>query len=189
MEISKQDAQLRLQEIDQIMQHTRRSLLASGAANYLMLWGSVWLLGYSITQFLPDYSGVSWLFLDVLGIVISFYFGFRHARNWRSKQYGPRVGLFWFFVLMYAALFVWLIPIQSPLALSLFFSLFISLGFVSTGLWLLNDVLVYLGVGLTILIVFGFLFVKEFFYLWVAILGGGTMLGLGFKMRNQGKAL
>jgi hypothetical protein len=47
MQISKQEAQASLTDIENIISQARREIMGSGASLSLILWGAIWVAGFS----------------------------------------------------------------------------------------------------------------------------------------------
>jgi hypothetical protein len=69
----------------------RRSASARGYANsspFLVMWGVIWMIGYTISDFAPHYSGWVWLALTVAGFLGSMAIG-----RARARQGNPHPGI------------------------------------------------------------------------------------------------
>jgi hypothetical protein len=58
--------------------------------------------------------------------------------------------------------------------------------YVVTGLWL-EHFMVWLGLVVTALTVIGLFLLPSYFYIWMAVVGGGTLAGTGLFIRNRWK--
>lgn len=182
MEISKQEAQQSLADIEQIMRQTRRAIALAGGPYYLILWGIIWMIGYLGSQFLADaQSGMLWGIIDAVGIIITFAIGWRTGQRIRSPM-GPRLAALWLSLLVYGALLVWLASPTQGTQFAAIISLLMMLGYVITGLWLRGSVLIVLGAVMTLLTLVGYLALPGLFYLWMAVVGGGGLVGTGVYM-------
>lgn len=188
MNISPSEAEEALAAIQAIMQKTRRSIASSGAYNFLILWGIIWLVGFLNSQFLPNQTAsFVWMGLDILGGIISVVIGVRLNRGIRTSMpttTGRRIGLFWLLLFLFciaAVAVVW--PIDGK-QFAMFIIFFVTLGWISMGL-LLSFASAWWGLGLIGLSLIGYFLFYDFFYLWMAILGGGGMIALGIYVRNR----
>ncbi|RMH01896.1 MAG: hypothetical protein D6706_01075 [Chloroflexi bacterium] len=167
-----------LQSIREMMQKTRHAINAAGTGQIMVLWGVVWLLGFGGSQFLePSAAGTLWMVLDIAGAVGSMWFGARLGRKVQSYP-GYRIGLWWLALLVYAGLIGWLVGIESQVEFDLFITLFVGLGYVLSGI-LLSRIVTWVGLGLTAVAILGYFLLPDWFSLWMAILGGGTLIGTG----------
>ena len=188
MNISHAEAEEALAAIQTMMQKTRRAISSSGAYNFLILWGAIWLLGFLNSQFLPnETAGYIWMGLDILGGILSAVIGIRMNRGVRSSLLttsGKRIAFFWLLLFFYcfaAVMVAW--PVDGK-QLAMFIILFITVGWIAMGL-LLSFASAWWGLGLLALSLLGYFLLPGIFYLWMAFLGGGGMIVLGIYMRNR----
>jgi hypothetical protein len=188
MNISPTEAEEALAAIQTMVRKTQRAVSSSGAYNFLIVWGFVWLFGFLTSQFIPnETAGYIWLGLDILGGVLSAVIGIRMNRNIRSPSAvasGRRIAWFWLLLFFYciAAIGVaW--PIDGKM-LAMFIIFFVMIGWMAMGL-LLSFISIWWGLAITALALVGYFFLPDIFYLWMSILGGGGMIALGIYIRKR----
>jgi len=173
-----------LQTIRQMMQMTRRTVQRAGIGQFMVLWGGVWLLGFGGQQFLsPAAAGWAWMVLDLLGGLGSVVLGIRLGRSVRSRA-GWRVGLWWLALLAYGVLLIWILRPSGDNTATLVITLFAALGYVLTGI-MLSGSIAWLGILLTFLALFGYYFLPAYFSLWMAVVGGGALIGSGLWVMRR----
>ncbi|NPA91624.1 MAG: hypothetical protein GXO55_09290 [Chloroflexi bacterium] len=180
--ISPEEAREALDLIDRTTQHMRRSLAHGGAPYFLLIWGVVWMLGFGATHFLgPDSPtvGLIWMVLDTIGIIASFAVGWWISKQMRSPRYGATVGIYWLAWIVYGALIVYFAHPQSGNQLSMLVALLAMFGYVTTGILYRSRFLTGLGLVMTGLILAGYLLWPAYFNLWMAVLGGGSLIAAG----------
>lgn len=184
MNITTDEAQASLKLIDQITKQTRRRLTIGGGAYYLILWGAIWFLGNLASQFLSGaQAGKVWIILDMLGILVSFWIGYRRGSRIRSPL-GNRIGLMWLAILVYGALILWISSPQSGNQANLLISVVVMLGYVLSGLWL-GRLISGVGILITLVALLGYLAFPAYFSLWMAVFGGGVLLGSGLMILRR----
>jgi hypothetical protein len=188
MNISSSEAEEALAAIRAIMQKTRRAISASGAYIFLIVWGIIWLLGFLNSQFLPNQiAWYIWMGLSILGGILSAIIGIRMNQGVRSSaptSSGKRIAIFWlllFFHCIAAIAVAW--PTDGK-QLAMFIILFVMVGWIAMGL-LLSFISAWWGLALTVLALIGYFLLPDFFYLCMAILGGGGMIALGIYIRSR----
>jgi len=188
MQVSPSEAQEALADIQTMMQKTRHSIASSGAHVSLIATGIVWLVGFMCTQFLSGpIVGTIWVGLSIVGSALATVLGVRRGRRVRSPSAAAtakRVGLIWLLLVVYcmAAIAVaW--PIDGK-QLTVFIVLFVMTGWGAMGL-LLSFASVWPGLIIIALVLIGYFLLPNFFYLWMAILGGGGMIALGLYIRSR----
>ena len=72
MNISPDEAERALSDIQAIMKKNRRIISSSGTYQFLILWGVIWLFGFLSSQFIhSQIVGYIWMGLDILGGIFS----------------------------------------------------------------------------------------------------------------------
>jgi hypothetical protein len=188
MNISPTEAEEALAAIQTMVHKTRRAISKSGAYNFLIVWGFIWLFGFIASHFVHSKTiGYIWMGLDIVGCVLSAVIGIRMNRNIRSPSgvaTGKRIAWFWLLLFFYciAAIGVaW--PVDGK-ALAMFIIFFIMIGWMAMGL-LLSFASIWWGLAITALALIGYFLLPGIFYLWMGILGGGGMVALGIYIRNR----
>lgn len=188
MNITPTEAEEALEAIQVITRKTRRAISNSGAYTFLILWGAIWMVGFLNSQFLPiDQAGNVWLGLDLLGGIFSVVMGIKISRGVRGiapVTSGRRIGIFWLllFVYCFAAIII-ARPVDGK-QMAMFIIIFVTVGWIAMGL-LLSLTSFWWGLAMTALALFGYFLLPGFFYLWMAILGGGGMIALGLYIRYR----
>lgn len=187
MNISPNEAEEALEAIQQVTQKTRRSIANSGAHVFLIVTGAVWLVGFLSTQFLPaQVVQYVWTAASLLGSGVGVLLGIQQGRRMRNPSFGPtarRASLFWLFLALYAAAAIAVARPTDGKQVTMFIVLFIMLGQLSMGM-LVSFSGVWWALPITALALLGYFLLPEFFYVWMAVLGGGGMIALGLIVRR-----
>ena len=188
MNISPTEAEEALAAIQAMMQKTRRAISSSGAYVFLVVWGTIWLLGFLGSQFLPDKTaGYVWMGLDILGGILSAIVGVRMNRSVRNPSTttsGRRIGLFWLLLFFYCVAAISVAWPADGKQFAMFIILFVGVGWMAMGL-LLSFASIWWGLAITALALIGYFLLPGIFHLWMAILGGGGMIALGLYIRYR----
>ncbi|HKU63712.1 MAG TPA: hypothetical protein VJQ06_01515 [Rhizomicrobium sp.] len=153
------------------------------SAPYCFLWGIVWLLGYGAQALFPPgpWLGWWWMGLSMTGAVVSTVIGRRQnvrrpGKSWRT---GVLFGIIWLFTI---ALFAVLHP-KNPLQIGAYFPLLFAAIYAALGLWMgLRYILV--GVFMAVSTLGAYFYMREYFFHWMALVGGGSLLLTGLWMRR-----
>jgi hypothetical protein len=185
MDVSVQEAQASLGLIRDTQAEWRKAIGASYASGLLLLWGAVWIAGYIGLHFSQRVGGHMFAVLDVLGIVATCMI----ARRWPLK--GPQaratsLGLmaFWLLLCAYATIWIMLLRPVASVQIGAFLCTVCMFGYVVIGLWFRSPFMIALGLAVTVLTVAGFYLIPHYFYLWIALTGGGTVMGTGLYIRR-----
>jgi len=201
MDISREEAQTSLADIATVTDTTRKVTDYAGTDIILGVWGVLWTVGFVQSHLLAgpgsahvNQAGFVWLLLVSIGIVASLVLGKRYRAPVENPA-GKRVGYFWFALYAYAWLVMaMLCPFirfqgvpdyeigRFMCAINCVIPMF---AYVVMGLWLEQRFLLRMGLGLTAAIAVGYFVLPALFYLWMAVIGGGSFLGSAGWMRFQ----
>ena len=95
--------------------------------------------------------------------------------------------LSWLALGVFDVLFVWLFELETAYHFPLLILITIALGYVQVGLLSSYAPLIIVGVAIAALAVGAFLLVQPYFFLSVALLGGGLLIGTGLWMVRSDK--
>lgn len=190
MNITSTEAEETLAAIQKMTRRTRRSIASSGAHVSLIVTGIVWLIGFTCNQFLPvELVGYVWGVVSVLGTILGIIMGVRMSKRVRSPSAAPmakRIGAIWLLLAVYciaAILVTW--PLEGN-KLTALIVMFVMVGWLVMGLQLSTfSVWVWQGLIVIALVLVGYFWLQSFFYLWIAILGGGGMIASGLYIRSR----
>jgi hypothetical protein len=200
MQLSPEEARSALVAVQQVQERTHRTI--TWGAIYEVLWGTLWVIGFLISQCVPTNGSVLWWTwggLGLLGGVISLSLGFyssrrqpvrRTAGNWFDAPQS-RFGLFlWAFLLYSGILFALFLPLlaharqsafQFGLQLSLWCTVTAMFVYTASGLWFRLPQLIGVGVAVTVIALLGYYLLPDYYYLLMAVFGGGTLIGHGLS--------
>ena len=188
MNISPTEAEESLAAIEAVVRKTQRAISSSGAYNFLIIWGIVWLFGFLASHFFRGETvGHIWMGLDIVGGLVSIFVGARLNRNIRSPSAintGKRIAWFWLVLFIYTFTTISVAWPVDNLKLAMFIILFVMIGWMAMGI-LLSFASVWWGLAFTALALVGYFFLPNFFYLLMAFLGGGGMIALGIYIRAR----
>jgi hypothetical protein len=187
MNVSPEEAREALATIRQVTAQTNKAS-AVGSAPFLLVWGLVWIIGFLASQFISSSTivGGIWGGLTVVGVAASAAQGVRLGRQVRTAS-GARIAAFFWALLGYTALCLWIVRPLAGAQLALLIVLAIMFGYVVLGLWLGVAPLVGFGLVEGTLALLGYYVLPAYFALWMAVVGGGALLGSGIYLLCQGK--
>lgn len=177
MNISPEDAREALFAIQQTTERSRSSVMSSGYQ--LINWGIVWFVGFLACQFLrPELLGWVWGPLILAGCAVSTVMSVRQERQVRSV-FGPRIGMFFFTLILFSALWVVLMGSGDVRQIAVFLVTVVMFGCIAIGIWLRIPLQIGVGAGVVVLAVAGYYMIPAYFWLCVAVLCGGSLIGSG----------
>jgi hypothetical protein len=188
MNISPNEAEEALAAIQTMAQKTRHSIAGGGASISLIITGIVWLVGFTATQFLIGPIVVLiWIGISILGSALATILGIQAGRRVRSASSavtGKRIALFWVFLVLFAIAALAVARPTDGKQLTMLIILFAMIGQMGMGL-LLSFSATWWTVPVVALALAGYFLVPAWFYLWMALLGGGVMIVLGLYIRSR----
>jgi hypothetical protein len=187
MNLNPEQASVTLNDISDAQ---RKAAIFTGyqrAAPHFWLWGAIWLIGYGATDLEPEYAGETWLALNLIGFLAGAWLARKGAgpsgrpgNSVRSPWDLPLrqvllVGLA--FATFIAATFILFKP--TPTQFGAFPALLVGFTYTLVGIWGGVRWLVT-GINLSLMTMIGYLYVPQYFMLWMAVIGGGTLIDCGF---------
>jgi hypothetical protein len=188
MNISTPEAEQALEMIKAMVRKTQRRIANTGAYNFLIAWGFIWFFGFLASHFVSnEIVGYVWLSLDILGGLASAVIGIRISRNIRSQTNlasARRITWFWLLLFLYCFSLILVAKPVDGKQMAMIIILFVMIGWIAMAT-LLSAASVWWGLVITLLALIGYFALPGIFYLWMAVLGGGGMVALGFYIRKK----
>ena len=197
MKIEKAEARATLDEIDSLINATKQRIAHGPTGPILVVWGIVWSVVFLGTHFYPQ--SVSWL--PPIGCLVGFasMWVFKGSPQIETKgglgSQGARIRYAW--LVLCAFSFLWILilhPLRPPSSsvpetidiinrTLAFFASIGMFGYVVAGLWL-GRFWITLGLSVTLLIAVGLFALPQWFLLWMAVVGGGSLMFSGLMIKR-----
>ncbi len=167
----------------------RKALNASGGGYQMFIWGAIILIGYTLNQFadhLPMAAiAGTWIVMSVLGNIVSVTMSIRMARKFHSPI-GARIGAMLPIFILFGIVGAFFVHPAGPREINLLIYLLVMLWLAMMGLWV-KPSLLWISLIFTGLMLFGYVVLPDYFFLWLAIVGGGALIGSGlFLITGRG---
>jgi hypothetical protein len=184
MKISPSEAESSLAFIREAENQMNRAVSASGGAYQMVIWGVVMLIGYTLNQF-ADRLPVAlvagpWIVMSTLGNILSVMVSVRRARKFHNP-YGARLGFLFVVFILFGVVGAFFVHPSDPREINLLVYLLTMLWMAAMGLWV-DLRLLWISLVFTTLMLFGYLVLPDYFFLWLAIVGGGALIGSGLLL-------
>lgn len=173
-----------LRRIAETEQRTREAVYYAGGSTILVLWGIIWVVGYTITYFSPHRANLAWGAINALAAIGMMLLGYARSR-WRPARWDRRATYAFLIVLAFGLFTEWLLGNGRWREISLFWPVLAMTGYIITGLWL-GRFYVLCGSVVILLSLAGYLWSGPWFSLWMAVLGGGSLILGGLWLRRVG---
>ena len=184
------EARAALADIDRVVERTRQTIAYGSAAPLMITWGLIWLVGLTASQFQVGsfhFHRLLWAVLDLAGIGLSLYLGVCRQSPVKSPH-ERRIGLAWLLLAAFSCVWVLLLTdwqggdlTGNPAVvrrLVAFWSTLAMFAYMVMGLWL-GRFYLWLGLAVTVFTLIGFWFLPGYFFLWMALFGGGSLIAAG----------
>jgi hypothetical protein len=181
MTIRSDEAAAMLADVDRVVAKVKQSRIYHSAALIIMVWGVVDLVRDGLIALAPMWFGQRWFFIDAIGVAGTV------AILRRNTVTGARLPLRTLaaFLLFYAFGWIWanLLGDFAPRQQMAFWPTLFLFGYALAGLWF-GVAFSAIGLGLTALILAGYLWSGAAFPLWLAVVTGFGFILCGLWMRR-----
>ena len=179
MTVSRRDAVQALGEVEAAQAQAVTLAQYARQGDVLLAWGAVWLVCNLVSQFTPDASRWAWPLGVLFGLGASVLVGRRRASNAQRRSAGLAF-------LAVSALLVGIFavsPPRTPAAADAVISLCVAGAYALVGVWSGARWRV-LGAALFALILLGWFAAPGWFFLWMALAGGGALIVGGVWLKS-----
>lgn len=184
MTMSAGQAAAALHEIENTERRTRNANSYTIASPYLILWGVIWIGGYSGSAFLPpERWGLVWLPLSVLGTIASVWLGSRSKASAQEGAFGRAV-LMALSIMIFIGCTYFVFKPTSVLPYLVFPTLMAGLVYALAGALARMPRFVWIGAAIWLLTMIGYVAAPAWTAIWVAIAGGGGLVLGGLWLRK-----
>ena len=189
MNISKEDAQASLLTIRDVRIQTQKAAISAYVSPMLILWGTLWIIAFTANHFYIEYGQHIFTAMSIIGCVVTaviFYQLFHSKAPFRdepSERIGWRIAAFWILLYVYVIIWLFMLAPFSGIQCNAFFSTTAMFACVVMGLWFRSAFMVVLGLVITGVTLVGFYILTSYYCLWMAIVGGGGLLGTGLYLK------
>ncbi|MHC4559384.1 MAG: hypothetical protein ACYTFW_16125 [Planctomycetota bacterium] len=188
MEVSQENAQDSLNQIQTVFARTRKSIASSPAGSTLILWGLLWLVTFTVVHFYLAYAFYIFMAMNAVGVpgtfIIWWIFHTRApVRNSSGQSIVRRI--FWLWAVLLIYIFIWLdlLAPYSGMQLNAFLCTAAMFAYIVMGLWFGSNFMILLALGVTAATLVGYHVLTPYYCLWMALVGGGAFTGTGLYIR------
>jgi hypothetical protein len=188
MNVSQEDAQASLSSVRGVMVKTKKAIASSYANPSLIMWGILWIIAYTITHFYYIYAFYIFMSMAVVGgvgtaVIVGIFRSKAPIKEVSSQKYGRRVTALWIFLCIYIVVWLFLLTPFTGIQCNAFICTVAMFAYIVMGLWFESRFMIVLGLVVTGATLIGFYHMREYYCLWMAFVGGGTLFGTGMYIR------
>jgi hypothetical protein len=184
MSIDPREAESSLQDVARIEQRMREAFYYGGSSSILIVWGVVWAVGYLVTYLSPPNANLAWYVLDGFGVLSAVAIGYTRSRA-RRRDWDWRLSAAFVLLMGFGIFWASLLGNAQWREISVFWSTLFMFGYILAGLWL-GRFFIVCGVAVTLLTLAGYFWSGPWFPLWMAVVGGGSLMLGGLWLRRVG---
>ncbi len=190
MNVTRDEAAQALKDIGQASEKVVRLKGYTHGAPHFILWGCVWLVANTVTQFWPERAGYAWLGGVGFGIVASTLMGFMQSGARKpggsagfDVRLGRRIGITSAIMLGFIFCMMLIAQPDTSRQTNAMISIFFPFMYMAAGIWA-GWRLFAIGLVTAAAILIGFYFVKDYFDLWMGVFAGGSLIAGGLWLRS-----
>jgi len=181
MLLTQEDASTALRLADEAARRSRTLRGYQSAAPHLIVWGCVYVAAYTFSYFRPHQSGIAWLVIVPLVLLGDVAIARRDLGS-RFVDWRPWALLSLTFVAFLIATAAIMRP-HDVRQMAAFVPLLVACLYIASGIRLGHRITLA-GVALGALTLFGYFVLHPWFLLWMAAVGGGTLVLSGLWLRR-----
>jgi hypothetical protein len=180
MTVSRADASAALADVAAAENRSATLRGYQSAAPHLIIWGVAWAAGYVITDLAPRVANIAWLVILVFGTLADL----AAARLDRPQaENGAATGMVFLILIVFVGGTLAVMQPSDPRQTGAFIPLVAAAGYAVIGLMGAPRLLV-LGSAMAVLTLGGFFLLPAHFLLWMAAVGGGSLVLGGVWLRH-----
>jgi hypothetical protein len=194
MALSRNEAVEMLGEISRTEQRSAELREYAFSSPHFVLWGVAWVIGYTGSYLLPNYGFVGainwlWFAITIAGVTGSHVITRRQIRDRNPDQQAVgrakalRIGMTWLAVWFFVVATFFVMKPVNPMAAGAWIPLIVALLYAIVGIWK-GVRFLYAGIAVAVLTLGGWLYLREFFLLWMAFVGGGALMLAGLWLKK-----
>lgn len=179
MSVSREQAAEALRDIERVEGRSATLRGYQAAAPHLMLWGVLWFVGYGLTHLMPERAGAIWFVVVAAGFAAGTAASLRRRGGRFAARYAAITAALAAFVI---ATIMVMAPVDQR-QVAAFIPLVVAISYVLAGIWA-GTRYVVAGIAVAALTLAGFFLLRQYFLMWMAVVGGGALLLAGVWLRR-----
>ena len=188
MNISQEDAKASLSSVQNVMGQTHKALSSAYANPLLIMWGLLWIIAFTTTHFYIPYAFYIFMAMSVIGgigtaVIIRAFHSKAPVKETSTNNLSWRITALWIFLCIYIIIWLFLFAPFTGLQCNALICTAVMFAYIVMGLWFNNRFMIVLGLVVTAGTLVGFYLLRNYYCLWMALVGGGALFGTGLYIR------
>ena len=188
MTLDKTQVAQALADIDQSRRYSSSLYSYGRASPYLIIAGLMWLVADLLMQFSSLDKALIWPVVSLVGTAAFVLLAMTQTGKPPKGSSPVKRGLFWRFMLVWLAVFAFMVATFTIFGLSdgrqehSFIGVFFGFSYVAVGVFM-GWRMVVIGVALAALSMAGFFYVHDYYLAYMGVVGGGALIASGLWLR------
>jgi hypothetical protein len=190
MNVTREEAAKALEEVSRASDRIVTLKGYNHGAPHFIIWGLVWLVANTFTQFWPAQANWAWGPGIVLGMIASTVTGIIQSRMIRpgapssfDAKIGRRIGMTSGVSLVFIACLIFIARPETSRESNAMISIFFPFLYMGAGIWA-GWRLFAIGLVTAAGIMAGFVWIEDYYALWMGLFGGGSLIAGGLWLRS-----
>lgn len=190
MNVTREEAAKALEEVSRASDRIVTLKGYNHGAPHFVIWGLVWLVANTITQFWPANTNWAWGPGIVIGVIASAVTGMIQSRGVKrgppssfDATTAQRIGLTSLVGLAFITCLVFIARPETSREMNAMISIFFPFMYMASGIWA-GWRLFAIGFVTAAGIMAGFVWIDEYYALWMGVFGGGSLIAGGLWLRS-----
>jgi len=188
MNVSQEDAKASLSSVQNVMIQTHKAIASAYANPSLIMWGVLWIIAFTATHFYYTYAFYIFMAMAAVGgvgtaLIFGIYRSKAPIKDTSSLKIGWRITALWIFLCVYIIIWLFLLAPFSGIQCNAFICTTAMFAYIVMGLWFESRFMIVLGLAVTAATLVGFYILRDYYCLWMALVGGGALFGTGLYIR------
>lgn len=190
MTVTREEAAKALEEVSRASDRINTLKGYNHGAPHFIIWGLVWLTANTATQFWPAQSNLAWGVGVAVGMIASVVTGVVQSRMIRpgasssaEAKIGRKIGMTSAVMFAFIACLVVITRPETSRESNAMISIFFPFMYMGSGIragWRLFAIGLVTAAG----IMAGFVWIDEYYSLWMGVFGGGSLIAGGLWLRS-----
>ncbi len=188
MNVSKEDAQASLSSVQSAMDQTRKALTSSYVNPSLIMWGLIWIIAFTTAHFNLAYAYYIFIGMSIIGgvgtaLICRVSHSKASVKDTSANPYASRITALWIFLCIYIIIWLFLFAPFTGIQCNAFICTTVMFTYIVMGLWFNNRFMIVLGLAITAATLVGYYLLRNYYCLWMALVGGGAIFGTGLYIK------
>ena len=188
MNVSQEEARESLSTVRDVTTQTHKAITSAYANSSLIMWGVLWVIAFTTTHYYLAYAFHIFMAMAAVGgvgtaVIFRVFHSKAPIKDTSSQKLGWRITALWILLCIYITIWLFLLAPFSGIQCNAFICTASMFAYIVMGLWFDSRFMIVLGLLLTAVTLVGFYLLRDYYCLWMAFVGGGTLFGAGLFIR------